>query len=732
MNEVSARALSASEARPRAHGGSAVAVFFTAGVFLSALLLFLVEPMLGKMLLPALGGSPHVWNTCMAFFQLVLLAGYAYAHFSVSRLGVRAQALVHAAVLIAPLLFLPLAPLAIETSSHDASVWRVVSILFRTAFVPFFVLSTSGPLLQRWFSYAAPGRDPYALYAASNAGSLLALVAYPLLIEPLMPVGLQNRAWAVAYIVLAALLVACSRYARHAPALEARAATSTRVPAKTIATWVVLSFVPASLLLGTTHWITTDVSPAPFLWVVPLALYLATFIVAFGKWSGVMPRWAETALYGSVLSVAFLVASRKAGMTVPFHLAAFFLVALALHGRLSRTKPDASRLTQFFLWVSVGGALAGLFNTFAAPALLRKIDFFAEYPLMLALGAALVPGGSPKASLDGVARARRVLIVVCAVALATFVALYLRRNVAGAYTAALLLPLLIVAATRRDHVRFGVAIATFVIFGSTNMQGTTTFVERTPFGILRVAASGDGRILTHGTTVHGVESDGRRDAEGRHLPGSYYHPDGPVGSLLRARADRGLAGGRVAVVGLGTGSLAYYAQPSETWAYYEIDPLVTQVARDTAYFHFLDESKARASEHVLGDARLRLQRERDHGLEILVVDAFSSDAIPTHILTREAFALYATKLAEQGVILVHVSNRHYALAPIVAAGGASVGLDAYEWSDAGSGDRFSTDWLVLGTDAAIARLALPETWKRRDATAAPWRDDFANLLGVMK
>ncbi|MBS2016281.1 MAG: fused MFS/spermidine synthase [Deltaproteobacteria bacterium] len=739
MNDVSPRSFAPSAA---AASTRSIAGFFVASVFLSALLLFLIEPMLGKMLLPTLGGSPHVWNTCMAFFQVVMLAGYAYSHFTVSRLGVRTQVLVHGAVLVAPLFFLPLSRASITAAGSDgASTWQVLAILFRTAFLPFFVLSTSGPLLQRWYSYAARGKDPYHLYAASNAGSLLALLAYPLVIEPLLPTGVQNRAWAYGYVVLAALLGTCAWLARSAAYAADPHASSSDLPSDraqeeaapiataTIARWVLYAFVPSGLLLGTTSWITTDVSPAPLLWVVPLALYLVTFIVAFGSWSGRLPRWAESVLYVAVLAVGFVVASRHVKMALPFHLAAFFVVTLALHGRLASLKPPPAQLTRFFLWVSMGGALGGVFVTFVAPVVLRHVDYLAEYPLLLALGVALIPSSEP---VKGPRIWRREAILVLAVVLVTFGAVYLRMHVRATYASALFAPVLFVGALRRDHVRLGMALAAMVLAGSMNLSGHTLFVERTPFGILRVAEGGGVRVLTHGTTIHGVEADDRRDAAGRHLPGSYYHPDGPVGSLLTQRRESGRAGGRVAAIGLGTGSLAYYAAPNEAWAYYEIDPLVTKVAGDPRFFHFLAESKARSVEHVIGDARLALRREADHGLSVLAVDAFSSDAIPVHILTEEAFALYASKLAPDGIMLVHVSNRHYRLEPIVAAGGRSAGLEAREWSDAGKDDRFPTEWMVLGTEEALAALDLPAKWTRPEARVAAWRDDYANLLAALR
>lgn len=738
MNEASPSSLApAAVSAP----SRSIAAFFILAVFANALLLFLIEPMLGKMLLPTLGGSPHVWNTCMAFFQVVMLAGYAYSHFTVSRLGVRAQVVVHGAVLVLPLLFLPISHGAFGASGSDgASVWQVIAILFRTAFLPFFVLSTSGPLLQRWYSYVAPGKDPYHLYSASNAGSLLALLAYPLVIEPLLPTSVQNRSWAIGYVVLAALLATCAWRARTSPAALEASAPANRATAvddappvsrKTIATWVLYAFVPSALLLATTSWITTDVSPAPLLWVVPLALYLVTFIIAFGSWSGRLPRLGESALYISLLAVAFIVASRHVKVALPFHIAAFFMVTLALHGRLASLKPPAARLTQFFLWVSVGGALGGLFVTFVTPLLLKKVDYLAEYPLLLALGIALIPS-SEMAKRTRPRTWQHEAMIGLGVVLVTFGAVYLRIHVAATHAWALFLPLLVVGALRRDHFRFGIALTAFVLAGSLNLSGHTLFVERTPFGILRVAEGSGVRVLTHGTTIHGAEDDDRRDADGRHLPGSYYHPEGPVGSVLKQRMAKGQAGGRVAAIGLGTGSLAYYAAPNETWGFYEIDPMVTKVASDPHFFHFLTESKAAKVEHVTGDARLSLRHEADHGLSVLAVDAFSSDAIPVHILTEEAFALYASKLAPDGVMLVHVSNRHYALEPIVAAGARSVGLSTVAWFDAGKGDRFPADWMVLGTETTIARLELPEQWTPRTATVPAWRDDYANLLASLK
>jgi len=712
---------------------------FTGAAFLSALLLFSVEPMLGKMLLPSLGGSPQVWNTCMGFFQVVLLLGYAYAHFSVKHLGVRSQALLHVVVLLVPLASLPIAlPAGAAATRGGGTILGELALLSRAALLPFLVLATSGPLLARWYAAAAPGRDAYRLYAASNAGSLLALVAYPVIVEPLLPTGVQARLWALGYLVLAGVVVACALVVRGAPSAAVDVAPETlperRPRARTIARWVACAFVPASLLLGTTNAITTDMSPAPFLWVLPLVLYLVTFIVAFGSWSGALPRWARVALVVSVLSVALAVARRATMNVLPAHLAAFFFVALGVHGRLASEKPAAALLTEFFLWVSVGGALAGIFNMFVAPAIFRGVGQYVEYPLMLVLGIALLPaeGGSrPAGPRAGGRPWLSELALLAAVAAAALGAGFVRAHVG--VLAASLLPLAIMALASRRPGRLARAMAVFLLLGAEGPPGATLFVERTPFGILRVTGEGEQRVLRHGTTLHGVEDDRQRDADGRHRPGSYYHPEGPLGSLLAKRAAAGIAAGRVAAVGLGTGSAAYYAAPSEAWTFYEIDPTVTKVARDATLFHFLGESRAASIAHVTGDARLALASEADGGFDLLMLDAFSSDSVPTHLVTAEAFRLYASKLARGGLIAVHVSNRHFRLAPVVAAGADASGLAARErFDDVDDGYRRPSHWMVLGSAASLAALELPAEWRPRAATGQPWRDDFANLVSALR
>ncbi len=618
------------------------------------------------------------------------------------------------------------------------------ALLAQTALVPFFVLSTGGTLLQRWYAAAAPNKNPYRLYAASNAGSLLALVAYPLVIEPLLPTTIQNRAFAKGYIALVVVLALCGWYARRGSIDLTRDSvtnvasidddTESAPSRKRIASWVLFAFVPSSLLLGVTNWITMDMSPTPFLWVLPLALYLGTFVVAFGKWSGVLPKWARTALMvGMLVMAAGMVARRSTTLLVVVHLVVFFGLELGLHGRLASMKPSATRLTQYFMWVSFGGALGGLFNTFLAPVVFQRVGFFIEYPLALGAGLALLGAG------EKLGHWRRELIAVLGVTVSVVIAMAIRDTNAFLQLGAFLLPVAVIVMFRKSALRFGVAISIFTIVGSFLAGGKMPFVERTPFGILRIIMADDSHaLLFHGTTLHGGVV-GPRDAEGRDVARLYYHPNGPVGSLFQRRNEMGMAQGKVDVIGLGSGALAYYAKPGERWTYFEIDPVVVKVAQDTRYFHFLEQARAESIAHVVGDARLRLVDEPNDSVSMLVVDAFSSDAIPTHLLTEEAFALYASKLKKDGVLAVHISNRHYQLSPIVAAGGKSANLVARHWADDTSINpttdkddvRLPSIWVALAKQDTMVDLDLPAQWTWSEPAKQAWRDDFSNVLAAL-
>lgn len=740
---------------------------FGAAIFVAAALLFLVQPMVGKMVLPRLGGSPEVWNTSMVFFQAALLAGYAYAHFSVRLLGVKRQAIAHAALLALPLLLLPIAlPAWSPPADRGQSFW-LLGILAVTVGAPFFVLAAASPLFQRWLAATEhpAARDPYFLYAASNAGSLLGLLSYPFVVEPLLPLAAQSRLWSAGYVLFALLGAACAvtivRSARRAapdPALADPApAPASKPDAKTAdpalargqpllrqrLTWVALAFVPSSLMLGVTHYITTDVAAVPLLWVVPLALYLITFIAAFSRTAPVnvpfVSRLLAIVVVGLVLTI-FLGAREPAWVLILLHLAGLLLAGLLCHGRLAAGRPDPSRLTEFYLLIAVGGVLGGVFNALLAPNLFNDV---LEYPIALVLACLLrLPFHNRPPT-----RATRTLDVALPLALGlAVIALeigFIAAGVTGGVIAVVVtgaLPVLACFLFSPRPLRFALGIA--VLLGLTYFnpyhRDNLLYAERTFFGVHRVVQDRERGIiaLMHGTTVHGVQStDPARARE----PLGYYHTSGPAGQVLTAFADDPDKA-RIALVGLGTGALAAIAQPHHRLTFYEIDPAVVRIAENTAYFTYLFNCRA-PYEVVIGDGRLMLEQGEPHRYGIIVLDAFSSDAIPVHLLTREAVAVYLRSAAPGGLLLFHVSNRHLNLDPVLAAIAREHGLAAlYQHNTRDERVQhheaiFSSRWVVLARDEAdFGPLLDDQRW--RTLTPSPddplWTDDFSNILSVFQ
>ncbi|MDB5308403.1 MAG: spermidine synthase [Gemmataceae bacterium] len=761
-------------------------------LFVGATLLFLVQPLVGKLLLPLVGGTPGVWNACMVFFQAVLLGGYLYAHRSITQLGVRRQAGLHLALLVVVLLAFKIAAAAtgspvpvfssLVPADQDYPIAGVVTLLAAAVGVPFFVLSTTSPLLQRWF--AATGhpaaKDPYFLYAASNAGSLLGLLAYPLLVEPRpeFTLAVQRWAWAggvlayLALVLVCALTVLRTRNAEcgmqnedknPAPDLRTRNAEKTAGPefrnpqsAIRIARWVGLAALPSSLMLGVTTHVSTDLAPVPLLWVVPLALYLVSFIVVFARWPDPVHRAVGRVTPMLLLFVVLSLltgAVNPLGLIAGLHLAAFFGVCLVCHGELAKDRPPPEQLTAFYLWMSLGGVLGGMANALVAPVVFHRVGMV-EYPLALAL-AALVRPRSEEADPGPPLRAGDVALVLVLLGLAVGLVLAVPRlvslppepNAPDAMPARLLrgglmfgLPAVAAFALVRRPARYALALAALLAAGTLDpgQLGATLHMERNFFGVVRVTRSADGRFvnLIHGTTLHGQQ---RADEPGPPRPLTYYHEKGPVGSLFRSLpADRVR---RVAVVGLGIGSVAAYAKPGQEWTFYEIDPAVVRIAHDPRFFTFLSTCRAAKCDVVLGDARRQLTRAPDGEFDVIILDAFSSDSIPVHLLTREAVRLYVQKLAPAGVLAVHVSNAHLDLPPLVnrLAADHDPPLAARYRHDhpvkgAEDGKEVS-QWMVLArTETDLGPMARGPYWEpvRGPPRGPVWRDDFANLLWAWK
>ncbi|HWK88994.1 MAG TPA: fused MFS/spermidine synthase, partial [Longimicrobium sp.] len=721
---------------------------YASAVFLGAFLLFLVQPMFGRMVLPLLGGSPAVWNTCMLFFQAALLGGYLYAHLSGTRLRVRTQLILHLALMVAVVVLLPVSLRGAAPRSGDAPVAWLLGTMLVTVGPPFAVLAGTGPLLQRWFSRSGhpDAADPYWLYAASNLGSMLALLAYPVLLEPTLRLSGQSRTWAVGYAALALVVAGCVALVwrrQPADAGEAVDAVAADVPpaarpaARQKLVWVGLAFVPSSLLLGVTTYVTTDLTPVPLLWVLPLALYLLSFTLVFAR-AQLLPHRAMVAIQPSVLVVVVVLLYSgfvgKATLAVPLHLAGLFVTAMVAHGELARRRPDARYLTEFYLWISVGGVLGGVFNVLVAPVVFPELW---EYPLLVALACLARPWpetrGTPR---------QRIFTAVRAVGFTAALLVILTsgtRLPPPFYLGALaVLMTLIAIGLGRAPLWLAACIGTVLLVRTVEVmrEPGLLLAERSFYGHYKVVLQqsrrdGDFHVLRHGSTLHGAQSlDPARHRE----PLTYYLRRGPLGQTVAALG-RPVGQRRVAVVGLGTGTTAAYGAPGDEWTFFEIDPGIERTARDPRYFTYLADSRAR-TRVVLGDARLSLARERQRKFDLIVLDAFNSDAIPTHLITREALGTYLDRLAPGGLISFHVSNRYLDLQSVVAALVAERGLAAR----VGSGPRddrrryeTNSTWVVIGrTMADLGPLAADSAWNppRNRARVAPWTDDYSSLLSV--
>jgi spermidine synthase len=659
----------------------AVLPLFAATLYISAGLMFLVEPMVAKMVLPLLGGSPAVWSTCLVFFQATLLLGYAYAHALTRVAPRRAQILIHVAVLFLAALSLPL---NIGANLPSQGAWPALSLLVHLTLVAgpvVFAISATAPLLQSWFSdldHETAG-DPYFLYASSNAGSLLALLSYPFLVEPALPLHQQAVLWSWGFGILAAGI-----------ALSGGVTVFSTPPAMVIAPpdaaaplqwrerlgWTVLTFVPSSLLLGVTSYITTDVVSAPLLWVVPLAIYLLTFILVFAR-RPPLPQAVIVRLMPFVLIP--LVLTMAPGLQVPLpvrlilHLGCLFIVAMVCHGELARRRPSSERLTDFYFCLSIGGVLGGMFNALLAPVIFPDVW---EYPIAL-VAACLIRPATPDDS--GRSLAWDIVLPLGLLAI-VFLATRLLLTSEGGHLSVLMalfgmmVPGIALLNFWPRRVRFAAGVAACLVASAAAGSGDTITTDRSFFGVSRVQIKNDhdGRyiVMFNGTTLHGVKSLAPGEET---LPMGYYSHEGPFGRFFAA-----LPAGHVhhvGVIGLGTGGLACYAAPGQDWTFYEIDPLAERIADDPRYFQFL-ENCGNHPHVVMGDARLTIANAPDAFYDVLVLDAFSSDSIPMHLITREAMALYLRKLAPDGRLLFHISSRNLDLREVVGTLAADAGLVA--------------------------------------------------------
>ncbi|MDE0422905.1 MAG: fused MFS/spermidine synthase [Gammaproteobacteria bacterium] len=724
------------DAATGATGRRLLVAWFAGTAFAGAAMLFWIQPLFAKMVLPVLGGSPAVWNTAMVFFQAALLAGYAYAHL-LARLRHPFQVIIHFGCLGLAALALPFnaSEAWVPDAAYAPALW-LLGLMAMVIGAPFFAVSATAPLTLRWFSRSRHpnASDPYFLYAASNVGSIVVLLAFPFVLEPALGVRTQASAWAFGFAVLAACVVGCGAIVWNGPAGPGAAPTrrSPAPVARERLAWIAYSAVPSGLLLGVTGHISTDIASAPLLWVVPLVLYLLGFVNAFARRPLLRLGPAARGMAWALVLLAVVLPWREPAVVfLPLHLLVFFIVAAACHLELARRRPSPEFLTEYFLCVSLGGLVGGAFVAILAPLM---FDAILEYPLALVLAAALLPGRSPGIKIADA--------VIAAIILATIV---------GGATLFIWLdwpqPVFVVAcvygilgafALSRQvrPVGFALCILAFVTAGLAQpwQDSDTVWRGRSFFGVYRVTDSVDPpmRSLMHGTTDHGGQSSGPDGPR----PTTYHTPASPVARTFAATQAL-TEHQRVGIVGLGSGAMAYYRRESDRWRYFEIDPLVVWLAVESGYFQMIPRHDPDPT-IIVGDARLTLAEEPDRSFDLLIMEAFSSDAIPTHLLTREAVALYLRKLADDGVLLLHISNRILDLEPVVAAVTTDLGCAAVIARSADPGrDADPTyapsEWVAVAADRATLDI-LGADWSPLEPAGAEyvWRDDHASLVQVVR
>jgi hypothetical protein len=702
-----------------APGREKTVLVYALSIFVSAFLLFQVQPLVGKFLLPWFGGTPAVWSTALLFFQILLTGGYSYAYWLMRRRDPRRQVGLHVSLLLVSLVGLTLTGIRWPSPLMPGPAWKptgaelpvphIFVLLAISVGLPYFLLATNSPLMQAWFSRALPDRSPYWLYALSNTGSLLGLLSYPVLVEPTLPLRSQGWAWAGGYLLFALLAgggaVWSVRGQAAGPPVPSAESPGSAPSRHVKLLWILLSACASLMLLAMTNQLTQEVAVIPFLWVLPLSLYLLSFILAFSS-----ERWYPRRIFEALLAVAtiaFLWGAFSEKATIVFQIAAgsflLFVVCMICNGELYRLRPAPRYLTSFYLMGSIGGALGGIFVSLVAPLIFDGywelyIGLLFAWLLVVTLMHGTQPAGEP-------GRARHVVR---------------------------LLLVFLAAAT-------GLLVGVQSLGTLLNLP----LIERSFYGVISVNErdpGDEGRhrfTLVHGQTVHGVQFV---EALKRALPTTYYTAEGGGGLAILNHPKYG-HGLRVGVLGEGIGTLAAYGQPGDTYRFYEINPGVMSLAEGRGgYFSYLEDSRARV-DTVLGDARISLERELASGdrqeFDVLILDTFSSDSIPVHLLTREAFALYLQHLAPGGIIAAHISNNHLELAPVLQQVASALGLSAVDIQSPGDQDMsLASEWVLLARDPALLRA--PGIARHAEPLAAQghpirlWTDDYSNLFQILR
>lgn len=727
---------------------------FTASIFLSAILLFSVQPMFSKLVLPLLGGSSSVWNTAMVFFQGALLAGYIYAHLISKYLKFMTQIIIHALVLLLGCFFLPLSIAKGWTPPETGpqALW-LIGLFAVSVGAPFFAISANAPLLQRWFSRTSDkdADDPYFLYAASNAGSLLSLCLYPILFEPFLRLREQTNFWAFGYVILIIVIVSAGLFAYKArdlnihPTAEMKTTEKpSQLPVSLVLFWVVLAFIPSSLMLGVTSHMTNNIASAPFLWIMPLALYLLTFIFAFAK------RPLVTSIQLKYLYLFSIFVALWAGffiksllLSIGISLACYFIIALGCHLRLVEKRPDVSRLTEFYIWMSFGGVLGGVFNALIAPLIFTTV-----YEYVIVLSAAYLIYFKFDKILLAKDDFSRELVRVILISIALFIGLKLAKThlsfcilLTGIY--------LSYGLGRLSDTKIMSTILNFLLVAALTVliplmsANENVLNDRSFFGMIHVKAEasqhGVVHKFLHGNTVHNYQFQ----TEGlKTVPLAYYSRNNTF--------DRGLKFARseasdpskfnVSMIGLGAGAMACYEKPTDNWTYFEIDPAVVDMATNNDYFSYMQDCSFNSDVRI-GDARLKFQDIPEHSQDYIIVDAFSSDSIPAHLVNKEAMALYLSRLKPNGLIFFHTSNRVLDVSSVVVNLAEDANLasrfiivDSFEGNPYAKYETPSSA-IIIGTRKQMESLSESDD-KWREFVASPdvglWSDDYSYILGTLK
>lgn len=729
-------------------------IVYSLTIFLSAFLLFSIQPMFTKMVLPILGGTPMVWNTAMMFFQGILLLGYLYAHFISQIKNVRTQAIIHCALLIVASIFVPIAKAkGWEPPTTTMPVFWLLQFFTVSIGLPFFAISATAPLLQRWFSLTdhKDAQNPYFLYGASNIGSILALLAYPFVIEMNLRLQTQGEGWGILYATLVLLITFCAIFVKSKQIIKAATKEySEKISWKTRSLWVLYAFIPSALLLAVTSHISVDIAAIPLLWVMPLVIYLLSFVIVFARNPHISHNFitsiAPTAIIVAIIFYSLSVAlSADIAIVITF----LFIISMVFHGELAKNKPSATKLTEFYLLMSLGGVLGGIFNSIIAPAVFNDVY---EYLLIVILSALALPKTKETIkSYDNVFVFPFVTVFMFSILIIAFKAREIIINDANIEIMDIATILALIIAnyflfslfyykkpTKSLRFMLVAALLCSVGYVMRPSQMFTSFKARSFFSTYKVQEDLKYAHLVSGKTIHGIQIKAPLDLQT--MPTSYYSKKGPVGDIFNILDPIPNYKEKMGVVGLGTGTMSCYAKPGRTWTFFEIDPLTVQIAKDSGIFKFLPTCAPNA-DIILGDARVSLQKSPDNKFDVLFVDAFSSDAIPMHLITKEALYMYMSKIKKDGIVAIHISNKYINLIPVLAGYSETANIKGYfKHHISSEQDRVnlaitSSLWVIFSTNKALLQT-ISETKGWQDLALynqkAFWSDDFSNIIPLIQ